>query len=195
MELNGLPVYEVVIDENELNFIALVENPAIKRDFIAFSEQSNIKFEIVSEDERIISGPLMLADTPIYRKPPQVPTEGYIVFGKKAILSIVQKFFKDGKQSNVNLMHDAALQMEGVTMFESFIVDKQRGIMAMKGFEDAPDGSWFGSFKVDNPVVWELVKAEELKGFSIEGVFSYIKQEMSDAEFLKELKELLKIID
>jgi hypothetical protein len=191
MEINGLPVYEVIVDENEVNFVALVDNPAIKRDFIAFNEQSNIKFEIVSEEERIISGPLMLADTPIYRKPPQVPEEGYLVFGKKAITSIVQKFFKEGKQSNVNLMHDAALQMDGVTMFESFIVDSHRGIKAMKGFEDAPEGSWFGSFKIDNPVVWELVKAQELKGFSIEGVFSYVKQEMSDADFLETVRALL----
>ena len=40
-------------------------------------------------------------------------------------------------------------------MFESFIVDKKRGVLPMAGFEDVADGSWFGSMKVDNE---ELVK-------------------------------------
>jgi hypothetical protein len=60
-------------------------------------------------------------------------------------------------------------------MFESFISDKVRGIQPMKGFEDVPDGSWFGSFKVDNPEVWAEIKAGNVRGFSVEGQFNYKK--------------------
>ena len=73
-------------------------------------------------------------------------------------------------------MHDEALSVEGVTMYESFIVDSSRGVMAMKGFEDAPEGSWFGSFKVENESVWNKIKSGEFKGFSVEGVFNYKKE-------------------
>jgi hypothetical protein len=45
----------------------------------------------------------------------------------------------------------------------------------MKGFEDVPDGSWFGSFKVDNDEVWKLVKEGKVRGFSVEGQFNYRK--------------------
>lgn len=193
-----LPIYDIVVDEDfctQVNFISLVKRPAVKRDFMAFSDHvdlSDLKFEIVSEDKRIISGVLMLADTPIFRQPPQVPEEGYVVFGKETILSIAQTFFKQGKQANVNLMHDSQMTMDGVTMFESWIVDKDRGIFPMKGFEDVPDGSWFGSFKVDNDVVWELVKSGDLKGFSIEGSFAMRPLAIVvEDQLMEEIKEIL----
>jgi leucyl-tRNA synthetase len=130
-------------------------------------------FSIQNEEERIISGPLMLADTPIYRNDDN--GEYYVVFTKETIKKIAQRFFKKGYQSNVNLMHDQGNLTEGMTMFESWIKDDKRGIKAMKGFEDVPDGSWFGSFKVDNDEVWKLVKEGKVRGFSVEGQFNYRK--------------------
>jgi hypothetical protein len=58
-------------------------------------------------------------------------------------------------------------------MFESFISDKARGIAPMKGFEDAPNGSWFVSMLVENDEVWNKVKEGLINGFSIEGIFNY----------------------
>ena len=130
-------------------------------------------FAIQDEEERIISGPLMLADTPIYRNDDN--GEYYVVFSKETIKKIAQRFFKKGYQSNVNLMHDQGNLTEGMTMFESWIKDDKRGIKAMKGFEDVPDGSWFGSFKVDNDEVWQMVKEGKVRGFSVEGQFNYRK--------------------
>jgi len=135
-----------------------------------FSKQN---FAIQNEEERIISGPLMLADTPIYRNDDN--GEYYVVFTKETIKKIAQRFFKKGYQSNVNLMHEQGNLTEGMTMFESWIKDEKRGIKAMKGFEDVPDGSWFGSFKVDNDEVWQMVKDGKVRGFSVEGQFNYRK--------------------
>lgn len=132
-------------------------------------------FAIQDEDQRIVSGALMLADTPIYRNDGG-GKEYYVVFPKETISKIVLKFFKKGYQSNVNLMHDANQAVEGVTMFESWITDQSRGIKPMQGFEDAPDGSWFGSFKVENDDVWNKIKNGEYKGFSVEGIFNYKKE-------------------
>ena len=130
-------------------------------------------FVIQDEDQQIISGPLMLADTPIYRNDHN--GEYYVVFTKETIKKIAQRFFKKGYQSNVNLMHEQGNLTEGMTMFESWIKDDKRGIKAMKGFEDVPDGSWFGSFKVDNDDVWQMVKDGKVRGFSVEGQFNYRK--------------------
>jgi hypothetical protein len=173
-----LPIYQLEISEDlnddvEVDFVALVDRPAIERDFLKFQEDK-AKFVIQSEDRRIVSGALMLADTPIYRNDQN--GEYYVTFTKDTIEKIAQKFFKKGYQSNVNLMHDEALAVEGVTMYESFIVDSSRGVMAMKGFEDAPEGSWFGSFKVENESVWNKIKSGEFKGFSVEGIFNYKKE-------------------
>jgi hypothetical protein len=173
-----LPIYQLDISddlesESEVNFVALVDKPAIERNFLKFKEARN-NFAIQNEDRRIVSGALMLADTPIYRNDQQ--GEYYVIFTKETIEKIAQKFFKKGYQSNVNLMHNENMALEGVTLYESFIVDSDRGISALKGFEDAPQGSWFGSFIVDNDEVWNKIKSGEFKGFSVEGLFSYKKE-------------------
>jgi hypothetical protein len=179
-----LPIFnlEIVDDTDsdiEVDFVSLVDRPAIERAFLAFKEQepelskAEFSFAIQDEDERIISGPVMLADTPIYRNDEN--GEYYVVFTKETIKRIAQKFFKKGYQSNVNLMHDQGNITEGLTMFESWIKDEKRGIKAMQGYEDTPDGSWFGSFKVDNDEVWQLIKEGKVRGFSVEGVFNYRK--------------------
>jgi len=188
-----LPIYELMINEDiqddaEVSFIALVDRPAIQKNWNAFKE--NAKFQIISEDKRIISGCVMLADSPIYRND-STNGEYYVVFSKDTIFKIAQKFFKKGYQANVNLMHDSEQQVSGVTMFESFISDKDRGIMPMKGFEDAPDGSWFGSFKVEDDSVWQMVKEGKVKGFSVEGVFEYSKAKTKEAQLLESIKEIL----
>ena len=45
--------------------------------------------------------------------------------------------------------------------------------MPPKGYEDTPDGSWFGSFKVENDEVWE--NRNLFRGFSVEGLFGMDK--------------------
>lgn len=132
----------------------------------------------IQEDEQIITGALMLADKPIYRNDEN--GEYYVVFGKDTIKKIAQKFFTKGYQSNVNLMHDSGQRLEGLTMYESWITDEKRGVKAMKGFEDVPEGSWFGSFKVNNPDVWQMVKDGKVKGFSVEGLFQMKPTEKQD---------------
>ena len=187
----NLPIFELMINEDinddaEVNFVALVDRPAIQRNWNAFKEK--YKFEISSEEKRIISGALMLADTPIFRSD---ATHGdyYVMFSKDTIFKIAQKFFKKGYQANVNLMHDPSQKVDGVVMFESFISDKDRGILPMKGFEDAPDGSWFGSFKVEDDETWQKVKNGDVRGFSVEGIFEYGKAQKKTKE--EEMMEMI----
>lgn len=152
-------------------------------------------FAIQDEDKHIISGPLMLADKPIYRNNKKFG-EHYVTFSAETIKDIAIKFSKKGYQGNVNLMHDQDMRLDGLIMFESFIVDKERGILPMKGFEDAKDGSWFGSFYVENEQAWKLIKEGKVKGFSVEGYFEYPveNKELTYAEQkLAELAELLKV--
>jgi hypothetical protein len=193
-----LPIYELRIEENdesivEVDFVSLVDRPAIGRQFLAFAEDVKIqKFAIQDEDEKIISGPLMLADSPIYRSDDR--GEYYVTFTKDTIKQIAQKFFRKGYQNNVNLMHDDGQMLTGLTMFESFITDEKRGIKPMAAFADVPDGSWFGSFKVDNDGAWNMIKDGKVKGFSIEGVFNYRRQENIDEKTEKLWSQILDIL-
>jgi hypothetical protein len=90
-------------------------------------------------------------------------------------------------------MHNSNQRFENVSIFESFIVDSARGIQPMLGFEDAKNGSWFISAKVDDMMAWEKVKSGEFKGFSVEGIFSYKDPEESKEE--KMLSEILEILN
>jgi hypothetical protein len=148
------------------------------------------KFSIVNEEQRIISGLLMVADELIYRNNDKFG-EHYVKFSADTIKQIAIKFSKKKYQSNVNLMHDTNQRVEGVTMFESFIVDRQRGILPMAEFKDVADGSWFGSFYVENDEVWKGIKDGQYKGFSVEGLFDYEQPKSAEQNALETIEKLL----
>lgn len=236
-----LPIYLLDINEQEeaeteVNFIALVDRPAIQMNWQKFNEfvikpnsgetqdefiprciayevgngkeqdqaaaicyskwENRLSFKAnkfsVDQEKQIISGPLMVADMPIYRKDDEFG-EYYAVFNAPTIEKIAIKYYQKGFQSNVNLMHDGDMIVEGATMFESWIVNRELGKMPMKGYEDVADGSWFGSFKVTNDAVWSMVKDGLIKGFSVEGLFQYKpkKQEMTEEQAIQKIQDLL----
>lgn len=172
-----LPIYTLVLKEDDngesgVDYVALVDEPAIERNWFAFSKQFNFKADA---ERKIITGCLMVADLPIYRRSEKMG-EFYVVFDKAQIELMVQRFMKMGFQSNVNEMHDPTKVVSGVAMFESFIVDSQRGIKPPSGFENITEGSWFGSYKVDNEEIWAKVKDGSFMGFSVEGMFDLVPQ-------------------
>jgi hypothetical protein len=193
-----LQVYKAQIDPSigsdlEVNFIGLVDRPAIERNFQAFREHQQKAAFVLNEEKRIISGPAMIADMPLYRKDEQLG-EYYVIFDKRAIQTIVEKFSAKGYLKNFNLFHNAQQQVSDVTIFNSFVSDKELGIAPMTGFEDVADGSWFISAKVNNPTVWEAVKAGTIKGFSVEGLFNYVpvaKVKMSTEQLVTKIQKLI----
>ena len=134
-----------------------------------FRTLNTLSFKVADEDKRIASGYAMVADLPIYRYDEQVG-DHYVVFRKPTIEKIVNKFMKQGLNSEINLMHNSPVK--DVYVFESLLIDKDRGVTAPDGFQDAPDGSWFVSMRVDNDKVWNEIKEGKYKGFSVEGMFA-----------------------
>lgn len=189
-----LKIYHCVIDEDiesglEVNFVSLVDRPAIGRNFLTFSEQEQKLAFAVNDEEMIISGPAMIADLPIYRKDEELG-EYYTVFDKASIKAIALKFFKKGYNQSFNLQHKEGSAQTCVTIFQSFLTNEAMGIMPLKGYEDVADGSWFLAAKVDDPKLWAEIKAGNYRGFSVEGLFSYIKKE-TEEQMLAQLESLL----
>ena len=199
-----LPLYNMLIaddidGEEEVDYVALVEYPAIQRNFLAFNDDTkelvqtntiDLKFAIQDEEQRIVTGPLMIADLPIYRK--DEDGEYSVMFSAEEIKKIVQRFFKKGYQGKVNIEHGKPI--EDVYMYESYIVDREKGVMPPKGFEDVSNGSWFGSYKVDNDKIWGEVKAGTFKGFSIEGMFKYQKTQHTITEEEVMMEKVINIL-
>jgi hypothetical protein len=185
-----LPVYKLDINEFDeetgIDFVSLVENAAIQKDFLAFSE-TPIKFAIQDEDKRIVTGAAMIADLPIYRRD-DVRGEYYVVFDKESIFKIAKKWARSNQYNSVNAHHKTPI-MNGVSLFESYIIDRERGVMPPNGFEEVADGSWFVSYLIDNDDVWAKVKSGEFKGFSVEGVFDF--PEDKEEQLIEQMKEIL----
>ena len=195
MAKKKLPVFELDINEDEFNksgvqYVALVDDPAVDMEWEAFNSNEPLQF-LTDTDRRIVTGVLMRADYPIYRNNIE-RGEHYVVFRKNKIEKIVQKFAKLGYHNNVNKMHEASDVPDGVSMFESFIVDSSRGIQAPKGMK-VEDGSWIGSYKVDNDQVWSDIKEGKFKGFSVEGFFGYEFSKEEDP--LSEIDQVIHILN
>lgn len=198
--MSDLPLYELVIKEDEsdptgVDFIALVGTPAIKRNWVAFNEEEiKTRFAFKGDDEkRIISGPAMIPDMPIYRRNDK-GEEWEVMFKKPTIQRIIEKFFKAQNTGNFNLEHKRNLLADGVYLIESFMIDSERGINAPEGFKDLPDGTWFISCKVDNETIWnDFIKSGRFNGFSVEGYFAEkpVEEQVNEVEdFISKLKQL-----
>lgn len=172
-------------DETRVEKVSFVDSPAIQKSWMAFNRQQ--RFKVQSEDRRIVSGPLMVAGLPIYRRDDS--GEYYVSFTASAIQSIVYKFMKENRTKEVNEMHET--DVDGVFLFESFIIDSSRGIKTPEGFDELPDGSWFGSFKVENDEVWKKVKDSTYTGFSVEGLFTEDMEKNIDERVLAEVIRVL----
>lgn len=193
----NIPFYWAELSDNEdgMVYVSLVDNPAVDRDFMAFSAEKKIPVCAISnEEKRLVRGVLMRADFPIYRVAP-TGDEFYIIFSAHTIRRMTERFLEQGNQGNVNTMHAPGSDVGGVNLVQLFIKDKSAGIDPA-GFEDVEEGSLFGEYHVANDDVWADIKAGKFKGFSIEGIFSvsnhqFNKQQINEMAKLEKLKTRL----
>jgi hypothetical protein len=188
-----MEIIELILDENQDNFveaISVVEYPAIEEDFVALKSQS-FKFEKQDTDKKILIGPILIPNKPIYRK--NGDQEYYIYFSRETVRKASQLYLKQNMQHNATLEHE--MSINGLTLVESWIVeDKGNDKSNMFGM-DLPLGTWVGSIKVDNDQIWnDYVKTGKVKGFSIEGYFAD-KVNPKKAKDNKDIDILSEIID
>lgn len=190
----ALPLYQLQISEDEksdlqVDYVALVDEPAIGKMFLAFNKQESIlNFASVNDEERIIVGAAMIPDMPIYRRDDKLG-EYNVVFTKETVKCIAEKFYLKNFHQNANIMHDASQQKDGVVFFMSFIRNTAKGMIGLAG--DYPEGTWFLGAKVNNDEVWGDVKSGKIKGFSVEGLFAYKKEAMAALDELTDEQKLL----
>lgn len=195
-----MEIIELILDEDQGNFveaISLVENPAIEEDFVALKSQS-FKFKKLDEKKKLLVGPILIPNKPIYRKTGD--REYYIYFSRDTIRKASQLYLKQGMQNNSTLEHEH--EINGISLVESWIVeDKENDKSNMYGM-DLPLGSWVGAIKVDNDKIWnEYVEQGLVKGFSIEGYFAdrvnmSINDEDAEAnDLLNDIKQVLNEVE
>lgn len=194
MTAKRLPVRELVITDDDpmsgVDFVAFVDRPAIEMNWVAFNQHTQIFFA-ADDEQRIVAGPLMVPDMPIYRKVGE--EEFYVTMSRETIQQIAYKYHRYGFNRNVNLMHDPQQKAQGVFMVQNYLIDRANNVVEPKYYgQELPDGTWFGMFRVENDAVWEKVKSGEIRGFSVEGMFGQVDTDdyMTETEF----NELLDLI-
>ena len=169
MNYKGLPVYNITIDSDTdegLQLVSIVEDPAVVESFLKFSDEPVKLIFASNEEQHIISGVSLLADTPIYRCD-EFNNGYYVVFTKETIKQLVEKYNKENKTNITSLQHNGQ-PISDCIMIESYFIDKQRGICPNE-FSHCPDGSWITSYKVTNDELWNEIKTSgTLNGFSVE---------------------------
>ena len=167
--IKGRPVFVAGMETDACGMlkVSLVDYPAVEKNFLAFDKQEKaVCYAVQDEDKQIVRGVLMRANYPIFRKDKELG-EYFIIYKPETIREMAEQYLKDGRSSNVNLMHEDGTDVEGVDMVQLFIKDSAAGV-SPSGFEEIEDGSLFAEFHVNNADVWASIKEGTYKGFSIE---------------------------
>ena len=166
-------LYKMVVNEGAdsgVNAISLVLTPAIMKEFVALSKTPPKRVNL-QEDKRIIVSPVLIPDIDIPRYDEETGEEYDIVFGKEEIAKIAENFLMEGNQNEATLEHDE--EVDGVSVIESWIKESENDKSKDYGFGDLPVGTWFVKMKILNDELWAKVKSGEVRGLSIEGMFSH----------------------
>jgi hypothetical protein len=207
-ELNKkLPVYELTIDptgdDTEVNFLSLVENPAIQIDWVAFDESGQnkrCKFKVMDAAKQILLGPVMLANTPIYRKNPDTGEEYYVTMSPETIEIAAKKFFKNKYTNNISKDHETPVS--NAYVFESWQVkDPKSDKSSLYGYKLNP-GDLVMAVQIEDTNFWNSFITgkngdfEKLLGFSVEGNFKQSNlplgsaQKISTSEFQTQTEDM-----
>lgn len=179
---------ELSEEDDGIYCMSLVDEPATEVNWLMFSKERQ-QFTVQDEEKRLLAGAVMVADTPIYRR--EGDYEYTIMYRKDVILKMAEKWLKDAKHNQVDLMHNDQVLDEGkVNLVELYIKDSARGINPVD--IDVPDGSLLCTYHVNDDDIWKLCKEGKFKGFSLAGFFTPKKiNTFKKDTFMSKLKEML----
>lgn len=198
--------YDLIIDDSdstEVNWMSMVEDPAIQLDWEAFSKDGKvrteqIKFEVANKEKQMLAGVFMKANKPILRVDEKTGEEFAVKFTSDNIERAVKKFQRNGYSKNVDTEHNT-LKNGSYIMDSWYIRDPESNPLKQFGFQVEP-GDWVGTVHVPDKEIWdEYVKTGVLKGFSVMGLFKFgegteIQLEFSAPEKSEFTKEELDLI-
>jgi hypothetical protein len=171
--IDGLPVYEVVIDDNietGIDMIAFTVNPAIQFKGLAFSEHKNLWFE--DNLKKRITAPAMIPRT-IYRN--DGGEEYYVEFTKETIEKLHARFMESIAKGTApvafNIEHN---QNDPVPAYileawivEDSLIDKSYSKFGMS----VPVGTLMITAQITDDTYYNNIVKNDQLGFSIEGLF------------------------
>ena len=152
------------------------------------------KLLFASEDQQILVGPVAVPDMEIVRKDPKSGEIYYVKFSKEVVQRMAEKFMKELRNDQTNIEHESE-DKAGSYIMETWIVENEEDKANSLYNLDVPIGTWCVKMRVVDPETWKMVKAGELRGFSLEGNFmdrDDWEQYQKDRELYNKVIKILK---
>lgn len=219
MKINHeLPIYDIVInpdDETGMQFISLVDNPAIEMKGFAFKNvdnHPNCKCEIINGEYILQDDACELCieakqeyskkqkfssiDKQIIVGPAMIPnkliarkdddgSKYYVKFSENVIRQLVDKFMKQNDNKRINIDHSNTM-VEGYIQQSWIVEDTTYDKSRFYGLS-VPKGTWMIEVKVEDTEFWNKeVKDNGKFGFSIEGILGQKLVRLSREESIEE---------
>jgi len=188
MDFNkGLPIIMLDVDMKDMysgmEAISFVDAPATELNWNKFSNDIPHMFK-KDEYKRCVTGPIMVADTPIYRYSKAIG-DYYCKFTSQTIFNMMIKYFTEGKQNRVNEMHTSNRPVDNVYLVEHYFV----GDRVKSELYDVKPGSSVGTFYIKDEKYWnEYIMTDKFKGFSLEGFFNEQIENMATKKIYEKMK-------
>ena len=162
-------IFDITLEDDDegVYCVSFVDKPAIGVDYVKLADTEEIKLEIISEEKRIVTGPVLIPNKLIYRED-EFGTPFYINFSSEIIEKLRNKFHSKDLSKSTNVQHNGVPINSNYTI-ESYIISEN---LKDNRF-DLPIGTWILSYKVEDDKVWNKIKSGKLKGFSIEALVNF----------------------
>jgi hypothetical protein len=184
--------YHVQDDHMGIQAVSLVDEPAIMVDFVYLSSQKKVKLAEVNKERRMVYGPILIPDMHILRIDKETGEEYYITFTRECVMQATHAILRKNLQHSHTVQHSFAVA--GLSIVELWVKEGESDKSVHLGF-DLPIGTAMAGVYIENEDVLEAVKAGDLKGFSIEGLFTETQEQLSlsitESQILTELELLL----
>lgn len=120
--------------------------------------------KVHSNDERLVTGQVYAPDT--------LDAHGHFMTAKE-LKRVAHQFMQDGLITSIDVQHNN--ETVTATIVESFI--------ARKGDPDFEEGAWVATVKIDDPDIWNAVKAGYINGYSFE-ILTYKEDQYVEIEYV-----------
>lgn len=179
-----LPLFNAILqtDEDGINVISFVSNPATEIPALYFNEETPLYF--ADESQRMITSVVMLCETPIYRRNGNF--EYFIQYERQTLEDMTRKMLRDNTFNNISFEHNGEIIPAGnIELVELYLKDENKP----SPFKNIKNGSVVATYKVLNEKMWESLKASG-PSISLEGYFGIkeVENEYIDKFYTNEQK-------
>ena len=171
---NKIKEVELLVNDEHMDMtisaISLVTSPAIEELFVFFNKQNEIvTLAKIDEEARCLVSPALIPEKRIVRFDKDTNEEYNVFFTAETIKQCSELYLMSENNNTATEQHTK--EVSGVHTVESWIKEGDQDKSNLFGF-DLPIGTWFVKMKINNDDLWSKIKSKELRGLSIEGMFT-----------------------